>query len=152
MGNEHAKKVIIIDEKPELVRTTVLDNGILTRLADKIMEAAKSEIRKGQNCDTVLEELDTLMAVVKSIASNQLNKPQYYQLDLNEVKNASISNKLLDLVKNYVGYEERKLLVDIEHMLKSKLVIINTHPGIKDGPNWQIAMSRWMPMNLPHFL
>lgn len=148
----HPRRMVIIDEKPDFVRETLIDHYTLTKLVNRITEVAEARsLKHDEDNSSVISEIEGVQRVVENIAKLQQGDEQqrveFQSLLVDSVK-IPFTEKLKTFARKHVGVEEHKLLVNIEYMFKAGYAYVTTHHGLEEGMDWQIGTSRLMPMNI----
>lgn len=147
----YSRGLVIIDEKPDFIRETLLNHYTITRLTKKVKEAAdKRMTTNGQDYSVAVREIEQIQHTIELIAKlQQSDTPMQVEFTVSDYDVCiPFSKGLMDFVRKYIGVEENKLLTNIGHMLKAGYCHITKHHGLEEGVAWQIGTARRMPMDI----
>lgn len=147
-GKIHRRRVVIIDEKPDLIRETLIDNYSITRITEMIKEVVEDrEILEGEDYQSYVCLTYRIKEAIQAIANQRQNDSQQ-RVEFSYGDLVPFPERLKSFVRKHVGVEEYKLLVNIEYMFKAGYAYVYTHFGKKEGDDWQIGTSRFMTMDI----
>lgn len=76
-GKTHRRRVVVIDEKPNLIRETLIDNYTITRLTEMIKEVAEDRpVYDREDYSKVILEAEEIKRAVVAIADQRQGDTQ----------------------------------------------------------------------------
>ncbi|WP_170291989.1 DNA-primase RepB domain-containing protein [Heliobacterium mobile] len=150
LGKRHRRRVMIIDEKPELIRSTILDSNSMKLLVKKVQDVVSELNDDGKKYYRKVKDINEIAKAINLIAQWQISDSNLVNVSLDEESMKQLKKSMPGLrsfLRKHIGMDEFKLFYDIEHLFMNRFAVITTHHGIKDeSKNWQISFARWRPI------
>lgn len=167
--NKNERKVLIIDEAPEIVNVTILNKHTADKMLDAVRRQVEIEEKKdGKNRQHLIDEMENIYNnVFKELGQHAMKYANYHSIRFEyetvggkkaksnsayvpiELK-GNITEDLVQLMR-MADSELGKILKEIKHAVDAKFAILTVDPRMKQEENWVVGFARWEPLYLQPF-